>query len=124
MRSRVMPGSSPTIARRPPVIRLNRVDFPTFGRPTITTVGRVCDIRIPRITGEVVRTMRQSWIRAKKHRKSRAAAILIAGSIGLYCRPKIYGFTMIDVGASSDAEAKISGAEARRQGASFLLAWR
>jgi siroheme synthase-like protein len=27
------------MARRFPVIRLNKVDFPTFGRPTITTVG-------------------------------------------------------------------------------------
>src|SRR5690242_13716537 len=39
MRSRVIPGSSPTMARRWPVIRLNRVDFPTFGLPTMTTVG-------------------------------------------------------------------------------------
>ncbi len=39
MRSRVIPGSSPTMDRRCPVIRLNKVDLPTFGRPTITTVG-------------------------------------------------------------------------------------
>src|SRR5579883_3506501 len=39
MRSRVIPGSSPTMALRCPVIRLKRVDLPTFGRPTITTVG-------------------------------------------------------------------------------------
>src|SRR5690348_3285469 len=32
-----MPGSSPTMARRSPMRRLNRVDFPTFGRPTIAT---------------------------------------------------------------------------------------
>ncbi len=37
MRSRVMPGSSVTIERRVPVNRLNSVDFPTFGRPAITT---------------------------------------------------------------------------------------
>ncbi len=34
-----MPGSSPTIDRRLPKIALNRVDLPTFGRPTMTTVG-------------------------------------------------------------------------------------
>jgi hypothetical protein len=30
------PGSSPTMARRFPRIALNRVDFPTLGRPTMT----------------------------------------------------------------------------------------
>ena len=33
MRSRVIPGSSPTIDRREPVSRLNSVLLPTFGRP-------------------------------------------------------------------------------------------
>jgi hypothetical protein len=27
------------MARRPPVMRLNNVDLPTFGRPTSTTEG-------------------------------------------------------------------------------------
>src|ERR1700681_3710680 len=39
MRSRVIPGSLVTIERRVPVSRLKIVDFPTFGRPTITTDG-------------------------------------------------------------------------------------
>src|SRR5215207_5902120 len=39
MRSRVMPGSSPTMERRSPTSRLKSVDFPTFGRPTIATSG-------------------------------------------------------------------------------------
>ena len=30
-----------TIARREPIIRLKRVDFPTLGRPTSTTKGGV-----------------------------------------------------------------------------------
>ena len=38
-RSRVVPGRSDTMAARPPTIRLNSVDLPTFGRPTIATVG-------------------------------------------------------------------------------------
>ena len=39
MRSRVIPGSSPTIDRRVPVSRLNSVLLPTFGRPQIATSG-------------------------------------------------------------------------------------
>src|SRR5262245_18395766 len=39
--SRVVPGMGETIAGRLPVIRLNRVDFPTFGRPTSTTEGNL-----------------------------------------------------------------------------------
>src|SRR6185437_8201792 len=39
MRSRVMPGSSPTMERRVRVSRLKSVDLPTFGRPTIATKG-------------------------------------------------------------------------------------
>src|ERR1700728_1825798 len=39
MRSRVIPGSLVTIERRVPVRRLNSVDFPTLGRPTITIDG-------------------------------------------------------------------------------------
>ena len=34
-----MPGSSVTIERRVPVRRLNSVDLPTFGRPTMTMDG-------------------------------------------------------------------------------------
>src|SRR5580658_9136255 len=39
MRSRVIPGSSPTIDRRLPVILLKSVLLPTLGRPTIATSG-------------------------------------------------------------------------------------
>jgi hypothetical protein len=40
MRSRVIPGSSPTIDRREPVNRLNSVLLPTFGRPQTAINGR------------------------------------------------------------------------------------
>src|ERR1700675_3665689 len=40
MRSRVIPGSSPTMERRECVRRLKRVDLPTLGRPTIATSGK------------------------------------------------------------------------------------
>ena len=39
MRSRVIPGSSPTIDLRDPVSRLNRVLLPTFGRPHTAISG-------------------------------------------------------------------------------------
>src|SRR5229473_5068479 len=39
MRSRVMPGSLVTMERRVPVKRLNSVDLPTLGRPTMTSDG-------------------------------------------------------------------------------------
>ena len=41
MRSRVMPGSSPTMERREPVRRLKSVDLPTLGRPTMAMSGRL-----------------------------------------------------------------------------------
>ena len=37
-RSRVEPATESTIALRSPLIRLNRVDLPTFGRPTMATL--------------------------------------------------------------------------------------
>ncbi len=41
LRSRVTPGFSSTMVRRPPTMRFTRVDFPTFGRPMTATIGRV-----------------------------------------------------------------------------------
>src|SRR5512138_2753916 len=38
-RSRVVPGVSSTMARRSPTRRLNKVLFPTLGRPTSATIG-------------------------------------------------------------------------------------
>src|SRR3981189_2296461 len=38
-RSRVRPGKSATSASRVPVMALNRVDLPTFGRPISATTG-------------------------------------------------------------------------------------
>ena len=39
MRSLVTPGVSLTIAIRSPASMLKSVDFPTFGRPTMATIG-------------------------------------------------------------------------------------
>lgn len=38
--SRVVPGVSETIAMRLPARRLNKVDLPTFGRPTMAIIGK------------------------------------------------------------------------------------
>src|SRR5690606_6376319 len=46
VRSRVVPGSFCTIARRSPIIRLKSVDFPTFGRPTRATIGFATGVTI------------------------------------------------------------------------------
>src|SRR5437870_13803461 len=46
MRSRVMPGSLVTMARRVPVKRLKSVDLPTLGRPTMTRDGSWCAISL------------------------------------------------------------------------------
>src|SRR5512145_1837046 len=52
-RSRVTPGSPYVMARRFPVIRLKRVDFPTFGRPTREAVNPVLFIPQPTQLGLV-----------------------------------------------------------------------
>src|SRR5438876_12334760 len=44
MRSRVVPGKSSTTATRSPIIRLKKVDLPTFGRPTTATSGFIIDL--------------------------------------------------------------------------------
>src|SRR6266478_7822739 len=46
MRSRVMPGSLVTMARRVPVKRLKSVDLPTLGRPRMTRDGRVVVMKL------------------------------------------------------------------------------
>src|SRR5581483_4501741 len=58
-----MPGSSPTMARRAPTRRLNRVDLPTLGRPTIA-MREACGISVSgliRKAGEVARHIRTSY---------------------------------------------------------------
>ena len=35
----MVPGTSWVTARRSPIRRLKRVDLPTFGRPTMATIG-------------------------------------------------------------------------------------
>src|SRR6266704_7171215 len=46
MRSRVMPGSLVTMARRVPVKRLKSVDLPALGRPRMTRYGRVVVMKL------------------------------------------------------------------------------
>src|SRR5438876_11496091 len=56
MRSRVIPGSSPTMARRCPVMRLKRVDLPTLGLPTMTTVGMAFGMKLHDSRGRELRS--------------------------------------------------------------------
>jgi hypothetical protein len=68
MRSRVIPGSSVTIERRVPVSRLKIVDFPTFGRPTITTDGSFSVIgrhNEPQVRGSEASTVPYSTLKQK-----------------------------------------------------------
>src|SRR3989442_1323652 len=45
-RSRVVPGSSSTMATRSPTRRLKSVDLPTFGRPTMATRPRLTELSV------------------------------------------------------------------------------
>src|SRR6266404_706942 len=59
MRSRVIPGSLVTIERRVPVSRLNNVDLPTLGRPTITSDGSFSFIRSFIRIGRLLRRLKR-----------------------------------------------------------------
>ncbi len=63
-RSRVVPGSSVTIAVFAPTMRLNRADLPTFGRPMSATIG----VLISTCSQGVDKVVR----RADRHRERRA----------------------------------------------------
>src|ERR1700689_411305 len=71
MRSRVMPGSLVTMERRVPVRRLNSVDVPTLGRPTITMEGSLEVISVAQHAWEASTVSRQREFpaRALSHRR-------------------------------------------------------
>src|SRR5579863_8781136 len=80
MRSRVIPGSLVTIDRRVLVSRLNSVDLPTLGRPTITTDGSFSVI-FP-VTGDTTNPKREARSLVAYPtgpRNSSLASALIAG---------------------------------------------
>src|ERR1700688_678985 len=87
MRSRVMPGSSVTIARRVPVKRLNNVDLPTLGRPTITSDGKFCAMNnfVPRktVAGHSCEFVARSQVahRSRKPRQDVQQLYRIAASV-------------------------------------------
>src|SRR5579863_373334 len=58
-----MPGSSPTSARRCPMIRLNSVDLPTLGRPRIATRGGLA------IVQDVCMTLESSMLSFQRKRE-------------------------------------------------------
>src|SRR5919106_2224763 len=82
-----MPGKSSTIAFRSPTRRLNNVDLPTFGRPTIATMGRLrgddCSPTVfanddPRILqshfGQQMRILSPVWIDSHEKLKKDSAS--------------------------------------------------
>src|SRR5579863_4103438 len=75
MRSRVMPGSSPTMERRLPVRRLKSVDLPTLGRPTIAIRGKAAAPGLVGITDLRKVGKNCSWLLARS-----SAASIVAGS--------------------------------------------
>src|ERR1700691_1711993 len=80
MRSRVIPGSSPTIDRRLAVNRLNSVLLPTLGRPTIATSG---SFAAPVFTGTTDLRYVGKGTPAAKQSKTRRLFSVLSGS----CRP-------------------------------------
>ena len=94
MRSRVIPGSSPTIDRRDPVSRLKSVDLPTFGRPQTAIRGSsresmlsvsvtICDA-----SNSISRHSCSSSFPRKSSRSPRPAIFVETG----VCRPTIPSF--------------------------------
>ena len=78
MRSRVMPGSSPTMERREPVRRLKSVDLPTLGRPQMAKTGRSA---APLIDSR--RWRAQGWTRgADRFVRSRLSCARFDGGVG------------------------------------------
>src|SRR5579871_5489005 len=66
-RSRVMPGSSPTMARLRPTTRLKSVDLPTFGRPTMTRVGTLSEFAVAEVIDFGILTGDENGGRAAFH---------------------------------------------------------
>src|SRR5579863_5302434 len=85
MRSRVIPGSSVTMARRVPVRRLKSVDLPTLGRPTITSDGSFF-FMVKTAYGETAQ-----WRPIRKAEQSLNVAHLLASSEPKPC-PQIIHF--------------------------------
>src|SRR5438132_10116867 len=78
MRSRVVPGTSWTTATWAPTSRLKRVDFPTLGRPTTATIGRLISTQKRRTKG-----MRQG---RDPVRSSLCAWLFTGGAYGAHLR--------------------------------------
>src|SRR5215831_10782494 len=78
MRSRVMPGSFVTMERRVPVKRLNSVDLPTLGRPTITRDGSraVMNFRCSAVLQSTASRQAPEAIRHSKAWRAREALFL------------------------------------------------
>src|SRR5437764_7426187 len=78
MRSRVTPGVGSTIAMRRPASQLNSDDLPTFGRPTIATIGSATT----KTSEQMQKNLTQSRKEDKEGKKSHSISCLL---LGLLC---------------------------------------
>src|ERR1039458_4477714 len=107
MRSRVMPGSSPTMERREPVRRLKSVDLPTLGRPQMAINGKILVARF-----EVLGLAREIWVASCSARsQARRSAEVAPGSgrpmlaeLGV-CRPTMWSAGRAGFFPASDGDA-------------------
>src|SRR6059036_3729999 len=102
-----MPGSSVTIERRCPIIRLNSVDFPTFGRPMTAMRG----------SGKSMRRSEDS------QNPLSFCTIAHQKVLDLYCLPVIYSriITVIDSDLkTNDRKLPRAGIQRRRDFRSFF----
>src|SRR5579863_2932088 len=90
MRSLVIPGSSVTIERRVPVKRLNNVDLPTLGRPTITKDGSFFSSGIRVLAVLLYATTFPAASAERFERAISRAAGSFAGLLGKVCSEKMF----------------------------------
>src|SRR5271156_5348989 len=91
MRSRVMPGSFVTIERRVPVRRLNSVDLPTLGRPTITIDGSL-EVIERRAARQADYSIISRAIHVYVHARRTAVSIAFFESdANFFCKDRVYG---------------------------------
>src|SRR5580658_1995275 len=92
MRSRVMPGSLVTMERRVPVRRLNSVDLPTLGRPTITIDGSlgVMERRAARQANYSI-ISRAIYVYVQACRTA-ACMAFFESDANFFCSARVYGY--------------------------------
>src|ERR1700726_4197972 len=121
MRSRVMPGSLVTIERRVPVRRLNRVDLPTLGRPTITRLGSFSMFGVDT-------TLARLQVGALGAAESRASTLddggINYGNVVKVPMRRIYLFYMLGMGSQTSGGGLLSAQETDFLDRALTRRWR